>query len=227
MNLIDHISKITLFRGLPLNQLEAVARIAEENPWEKGKIIFSDNEQGMGFYAVIQGRVKIYKLASDGREQTLHILHPPEIFGEVPVFAGKNFPAWAETMEKSRILFFPRDAIISLIEKNPSIALNMLAELSIRLRRFTYLIDDLSLKEVPGRLAAYLLYTSEKGNESDMLELSITKGQLAGLLGTIPETLSRILTRMAVSGLIQTDGRRIQILNRDGLEELANGSVRL
>jgi len=104
----------------------------------------------------------------------------------------------------------------------------MLAVLSNRLRRFTSLIEDLSLKEVPGRLAAYLLYLSQIQQSDDDLSLGISKGQLSSLLGTVPETLSRILTRMTKAGLIQLEGpRRIRILNRSALEELAGGETHL
>jgi CRP/FNR family transcriptional regulator len=97
----------------------------------------------------------------------------------------------------------------------------MLGMLSKRLRQFTVKVEHLSLKEVPGRLADYLLNLSdEKGGESPV-DLKISKQQLASLLGTIPETLSRILTRMTKQGLIQVDGPRIEIIDREGLEELA------
>ena len=201
--------------------------IAVENSYMKGENIFSEDEQATGFYVVVSGRVKIFKLSSEGREQILHIFGPGEVFGEVPVFAGKKYPASADAMEKSRILFFPRDSLIRLIEKNPTIALNMLAVLSMRLRRFTSMIDDLSLREVPGRLAKHLLFLSEQRQNSHELELNITKGQLASLLGTIPETLSRILTRMAEQGIIESDGRKIRILERDIIEELAEGLIKL
>jgi CRP/FNR family transcriptional regulator len=126
------------------------------------------------------------------------------------------------------LFFFPRTAFIDLIKKNPSLAMNMLAMLSRRLRRFTALVEDLSLKEVPGRLSAYLLYLSETKNREDNLTLDISKAQLASLLGTIPETLSRILARMSGEELIESDGHRtIRILDRDGLEELASGERRL
>jgi CRP/FNR family transcriptional regulator len=103
----------------------------------------------------------------------------------------------------------------------------MLAVLSQRLRRFTTLVEDLSLKEVPGRLAAHLLYLSEREKGSSDLALDISKTQLASLLGTIPETLSRILARMTREKLIKSTGRRYQILDRKGLEDLATGERRL
>ena len=124
-------------------------------------------------------------------------------------------------------MFFPRAAFVDLIRNDPSLALNMLAVLSQRLRRFTMLVEDLSLKEVPGRLAAYLLYLSEREKGSADLAMDISKTQLASLLGTIPETLSRILSRMTRERLIQSSGRRYQILDRKGLEDLAGGERRL
>ena len=103
----------------------------------------------------------------------------------------------------------------------------MLAFLSRRLRKLASLVEDLSLKAVPGRLAAYLLYLSDRDGGADILELDISKNQLASLLGTIPETLSRILKRMDKDKLIKTSSRRIHILDRQGLLELAYGKKRL
>jgi CRP/FNR family transcriptional regulator len=99
----------------------------------------------------------------------------------------------------------------------------MLAVLSWRLRKFAALVEDLSLKEVPGRLAAYLLYLSRRESGKAEFDLDISKGQLASILGTIPETLSRILGKMGRQGLISSKGSRIRILNRTTLEEIADG----
>lgn len=221
------ISTIPLFRDLPEDQRADLAEIVQDTTSERGRIIFSEGDKGSGFYVIVSGRVKIYKLSTEGREQTLHIFETGEMFGEVPVFSGQNFPANAEAMEKSRLFYISRDAFIALIKKNPAIALNMLAILSMRLRRFTMLIEDLSLKEVPGRLAAYLLYLSGQKSGSDELELAITKSQLASLLGTVPETLSRILAKMTGEGLIESEGSRIRIRDPEALEELATGLSRL
>ena len=221
MGITEQISSIPLFQGLPEKHIEDLAMIVVDQVFRRGQVIFSEGDEGTGFYVVIWGRVKIFKLSPEGKEQILHIFGPSEPFGEVPVFTGQHFPASAETMEESRIFYFPRDSFIGLIEKNPSLALNMLAVLSRRLQRFTRLIDDLSLKEVPGRLASYLLYMCEQKRGLNDLELNITKSQLASLLGTIPETLSRILGRMSKQGLIESHGPHIKILDRQGLEDLA------
>jgi CRP/FNR family transcriptional regulator len=222
-----HIAAIPLFEGLSHKQYDGLAAIAVEHSYKRGETIFSEGDEGIGFYVLISGKVKIFKLSPDGKEQILHVFGPGEPFGEASVFAGQRFPANAETLEKSRILFFPRDAFITLIKEDPSLALNMLAILSRRLRKFTLLVEDLSLKEVPGRLAAYLLYVSEQKDGAADLTLDIAKGQLASLLGTIPETLSRIFTKMVRHGLIQSKGPRIKILDRRGMEELAQAERRL
>ena len=221
MEIVKHIASIPLFEDLPKEQQEDLAMIVVDQVFKRGQTIFTEGDDATGFYVGVTGRVKIYKLSFEGKEQILHIFGPGEPFGEVPVFTGQNFPANAQAMDESRIFFFPRESFIELIKNNPSIALNMLAVLSMRLRRFTHLIDDLSLKEVPGRLSAYLLYLSEQEKGTTDLELTITKSQLASLLGTIPETLSRIFGKMSKQGLIELDGPRIRILDRQGLEDLA------
>lgn len=225
---IAQIAAIPLFQGLPGAQLEDLKAIVGEHDFRRGDIIFSEGEEATGFYVVTAGRVKIFKLSLEGKEQTLHLLGPGEPFGEVPVFAGKRFPATAEALEETRVLYFPRNAFVELIQKNPALALNMLAVLSLRLHKFTVLVEDLSLKEVPGRLAAYLLYLSEQQQGAASLALGISKAQLASLLGTIPETLSRIITRMTKEQIIASEGpASLRIVDRDILEKLASGELRL
>ncbi len=216
------ILQIPIFSGLSDHYLQEIENIAVEKHFNRGDIIFSEGDYGDGFYVVIDGQVKIHKLSMDGKEKILHIFGPGEPFGEVPVFTGKAFPANAESLSKSRLLFFPKDHFVALIMKNPSLALTMLGVLSMRLREFTVQIEHLALKEVPGRIASYLLYVSEEQESSNSIELEISKGQLASLLGTIPETLSRIFSKMSSQGLIEVEGRTIWLLDREGLTDLAD-----
>jgi CRP/FNR family transcriptional regulator, dissimilatory nitrate respiration regulator len=224
---VKHIEAIPLFEGLSSDQHAELGSIAVEKSFDRGETIFLEGEPGTGFYVAISGQVKIFKLSTEGKEQILHIFGPGEPFGEVPVFEGKNFPAHALAMQDTRALFFPRNELIDLIKRNPNLSLSMLAVLSRRLRKFTMLVDDLSLKEVPARLAAHLLLLSKGSDEADALVLDIPKGQLAALLGTIPETLSRIFKRMGQQRLIQSNGPKITILDRTALEDLAGGVRRL
>lgn len=227
MKLTDIISTITLFKGLPEPHLEKLSDILVDQTFNRSITIFSEGDEANGFYAVVSGRIKIFKISPDGKEQIIHIFGPGNIFGEVPMFAGGHFPAYAETIERSRVFFFPRNAFIELIKREPYLAMNMLAELSKKLRQLTRLVEELSLKEVPGRLAAYLLLLNEKMGGQNVIELDITKTQLAGLLGTIPETLSRILGRMVNQGIIEVSGKTIKILNLRALTEMSEGGKNL
>ena len=218
-NTKEIISASILFSGLSDAELDKVTAIAILKSFARSESIFFEGDEGDGFYMVAEGRVKIFKMSLDGKEQILHIFGPGEPFGEVPIFHGQPFPANAMALVKSKLLFFPRTEFIELVTANPSLALNMLAMLSLRLRRFATQIENLSLKEVPGRLAAYLIYLGEEQGSSAQVTLDIPKGQLASLLGTIPETLSRIFAKMSEEGLIRVEGRTIYIDDLEGLQE--------
>ncbi len=213
----DIIRSTSLFEGLSGEEIETIAKLIFEKKYGKGETIFFEGDEADGFYIVSSGQIKVFKINPMGKEHILHIFGPGEPVGEVPVFSRQPFPANAEALEKSSTLFFPRKDFVALIEKNPSIALNMLAVLSRRLRQFATQIENLSLKEVPARLAGYLLYIAKEQENEGVVKLPVSKGQLASLLGTIPETLSRIFARMSDEGLIQVEGRSITILDRQGL----------
>ncbi|MGD9213043.1 MAG: Crp/Fnr family transcriptional regulator [Desulfobacteraceae bacterium] len=215
------IAAAPLFNGLSQEQLAEIKSIAVDRFYAKGESIFMEGDEGEGFYIVAQGTIKIFKVSLEGKEQILHIYGPGHPFGEVPVFSGQKFPANALSLTQSHLLFFPRIAFVDLISTHPSLALNMLAVLSMRLREFTIQIENLSLKEVPGRLASYLRYLATEQNRRDKVLLPISKGQLASLLGTIPETLSRIFTKMSQQGIISVKGSEILLINHAGLEELS------
>lgn len=225
-NLHGIMANTPLFGGLSEEQLSQIGTIAQEKPFKRSQPIFWEGDPGIGFYVVMSGKVKVYKTSSEGKEQILHIYGPGHPIGEVPVFSGSRFPANAMAIEKSRMLFFPRKDFVDLITTHPSLALNMLAVLSLRLRQFTVQIENLSLKEVPARLASYLIFLSKEQDSADVVTLPISKGQLASLLGTIPETLSRIFSKMSLQGLITVNGSQIALINRDGIEDLSvNGRL--
>lgn len=223
MAIIDLIRNIPLFDGLPAKQLTELTGIIVEQKYERKEVVFSEGDEASGFYVLISGRIKIFKLSLEGKEQILHFIEPGEPFAEVAMFPGSDYPAHAEAVKESHAIFFPRVAFEKLIKKNPDLAMNMLAILSLRLKYFSRLVEDLSLKEVPQRLAAYLLYLGGSDKGVLPVDLDISKGQLASLLGTIPETLSRILNKMVSQGLIEVSGRTMKLLKRDILESLASG----
>jgi len=219
--ILNIISTIPLFNGLPTDQIVAIKKIAVEKHINKGEIIVSEGDEGDGFFVIAEGRVKVFKVSTEGKEQILHIFGPGQPFGEVPVFAGQKFPANAQAIDPTKVLFFPRASIVNLISANPSLALNMLAIMSKKLRQFSVQIENLSLKEMPARLASYLIFLADEQNKDDVVTLKISKGQLASTLGTIPETLSRAFAKLSGQKLINVEGKKITLLNRRGVEDLA------
>ncbi|MGK7902703.1 MAG: Crp/Fnr family transcriptional regulator [Hormoscilla sp.] len=218
----EFMAGIQLWQGLPPDQLDALANISIARTYAKGEMIFAQGDRGTGFFVVRSGRVKVFKLSVEGKEQILHLFGPCEHFAEVAAFDGQCFPAYAAALDQTKLLFFPRTSFLHLLEQYPAIAINMLAIFSRHLRRFAQLIEDLSFKEVPGRLAAYLLFLGDRA-DGDEIKLDMTKSQLAALLGTIPETLSRVFAKLSQSGIIDINGSRITLLNREQLQVLAEG----
>ena len=219
--IVNQIGSIPIFKGLDEDQFTQVISIAERRNYRKGEIIFQEGDAGNGFYLVESGKVKIYKLSFEGKEHILHIYGPGKPFGEVPVFEGHNFPAHAQAMVKTSAIFFPREDFVALIMENPSLAMNMLAALSMRLREFTIMVENLALKEVPARLASYLLVLAKEHQGRSRMELPVSKSQIAGLLGTTPETISRAFAGMIQSGLINMEKKEIRLLDREGLTILS------
>lgn len=185
-------------------------------------MIFHEGDKANGFYMVEKGKIKVFKLSFEGKEQILHIYGPGHSFGEVPVYAGKNFPASSMALEASVILFLPRDKFVDLIAQSPDLSMNLLADLSKRLREFTVQIENLSLKEVPARLAAYVVTLSKEQENQSKVTLPISKAQLANLIGTTPETVSRILKKMTDLDYIVVDKKEIAIQNYEQLVDLSD-----
>ncbi|NEQ44488.1 MAG: Crp/Fnr family transcriptional regulator [Leptolyngbya sp. SIOISBB] len=220
--LLTFLSVTQIFEGLPSEQLAAIAQLARRASYTKGEIVFHQGDEGEGFYLVRSGRVKVFKLSKNGKEQILHIFGEGDHIAEVPAFDGKPFPASAEALEPTEVLFFPRQFFLTLLEQNPALAINMLKSFARHMRRFSQLVDNLSLREVPGRLATYLLQLSAQSGDADIVTLDLNKGQLAAMLGTIPETLSRVLYKLSREGAIAVEGNTIQILNRERLQQLSS-----
>lgn len=208
------------FSELEDADLHDLAVATAVHAYDEAEAIFHNNDKADGFYAVVQGEVEVFRSAPSGREQTLHILGPGELCGEVPVFHGGRYPASARARAASRALFIPSDDFYALSLERPQILMEMLAMLSLRLRRFAGLICDLSLKDVAARLAGYLL---ELPVVSGRIKLDCPKNELASRLGTIPETLSRSLGRLRAAGAIEQKGEHLRIVSREKLQALAGG----
>ncbi|MFP4128179.1 MAG: Crp/Fnr family transcriptional regulator [Desulfonatronovibrio sp.] len=222
----NNIQNLSVFSTLSPDYLRKLENIAQIRKYPAGKTIFMENDPGTGFYGILEGKIKIYKSSPLGKEHILHIFGPGEIFAEVAVFAGRNFPASAMVLEESSLAFFPRERFRALLAENPDLSMALLGLMSMRLRQMVGKVEELSLKEVPARLAAYLLLIRENSSR-DRFDLDVNKTQLASLLGTVPETLSRVIRRMKEEGFIEIKGKQLKLLDVPGLEDLAAGELRL
>lgn len=213
------LAKCPLFADLSdkdRGRLASFARVRDHAP---GELLFAQGEPAEGFHVILSGRVKVYRVARDGREQVLHLLESGSPCGEVPVFHGGRFPASAAAVGQTRTLYVPGADFLHVAEERPGILLEMLAVLSMRLRGFVTLIDDLALKEVSARLAKYLLDRARGG----VVELDTSKAVLASRLGTIAATLSRTLGKMQDRGVVSVKGPRIRVTDEETLRQLASG----
>lgn len=213
---------IPLFSGLDADELQSINGIAARRNYRKGELIFSEGDPAEGLFVVESGRVKIFKLSPEGKEHVLHIFGPGKMFAEAAMFSGKTYPAFAEALVGSKVVFIPKGDFLELIKESPALSLKMLATLSLRLRIFTDIIEDLSLKEVSARMAKYLLDLSVKSGDNTF-QLDTKKSDLALRLGTTGETLSRTLRKFKDKGIVDIRGKEVSILRKDALQEISAG----
>ena len=219
MNYRQILKNVPLFAGLNESDLDDLMAIVRINEHPRGELLFSDGEEAAGFFIVLDGKVKVYKLSPEGKERILHVIHPGGTFAEAAIFGEGLYPAYAEPLQASKLLFLPKDAFLALLRDNSRVSINMIAGLSKFLRQFANQIEDLTFKDVPSRLARYLMDLSRGTKQTVMLPIS--KSQLASNLGTVSETLSRTLRKLSEEDLISVSGKTVEIIDFDRLEELA------
>lgn len=233
------LKKIFLFSELSHEDLETVRKIARIKTYQKGDIIFFDTEPYIGFYIVINGMVKIYKISKDGREHIVHLVDKLNTFAEVPLFenAGEilekdfSYPANAMAIEdNTEVMLMPARPFIQLIESSPKLSMRMISGFAKRLRHLNNHIEIITLKDVTKRVADYLLNEYKRNQKKaglhkqdpNIIKLKISKNDLASYLGTILETLSRTFKKLQDENIIEVEGKNITVNNFQKLKELAN-----
>ncbi len=222
MKIEEHLKKIHFGMGLNEGELTDLARVAVPRSAKKGEMLFLEGDRAGGFFLLLSGQVRIFKSSPDGKEYTIHIINPGHIFAEVAAFENSPFPANGAALEDSEIAFFPKEAFFDLIRKSPQISLKIISSLSSFLRDYNRQVENLSLKEVPARIASFLITEAGKAGR-DRVHLKSSKTEWARTLGTISETLSRALRKMSDEGIIAVDGREIVILEPERLRNIADG----
>lgn len=212
---------IPLFQGLPEEQVKRLAESGRYKNFKSGELIAGEEEKVKALFLVVWGKVKIFR--GSEKEQTIYLFGPGELFC-LTSLADEPFPASAMALDDTRVLVLPSDMLEDMAKREPSLLFNMLITLIRRLKESMHLIELLSLKEIPQRLASFLLHSLALQGGGDVLALTISQRELAKILGTTPETLSRVLKKMGSDGMIAVKGRSIRMRDRAALERLSEGT---
>ena len=195
-----------------VNIERAIKDIGRLKKYRKNELLFSAQQKADGLYYVQSGEIRVFKMDEQGREVEVVRLAPGDFLGEAILFVSSVFPFFAQAVKDSQVLFFEKNKIFKKIDKEPSIAkffLNLLARKCVILNRR---IETLDLQTVRQRLIQYLLLNCS-GEQQCKVELKIKKVELAKILGTISETLSRNLKQLQDEGLIEVEGNKIHVKN--------------
>ncbi len=216
---------IPLFSELSIQQLRSLTSVSKLKRFPKHSVLFREGDFYTGFFVLLKGMVKVFKITPQGKESVVHIVRPFSAFADIPLFEGGNYPLDAEALEDSLALFIPKENILELISKEPDISLKMLAGFAKRLKSLVNQIEDISSKEVHNRLAKYLLQGILASKTEQLAEpfikLTVPKSTIAAYLGTVTETLSRALRKLQNEKVIRVSGKNIFVIDFKRLKELA------
>ena len=226
------LKNVHLFSDLNEDDLDKIYSRCDIRTYNKGEIIFFDSEPYQGFYIVVEGGVKIFKISKDGREHILYFIYPFNIFAEVPLLEQYekiindefSYPANSMAMTDNTKLILIRSSVFyNFVEKNGKVCLKMLSSLAKKLRHLNNHIETIT-QDVPKRLAKYILSEHNKNpiKQNSSIELTISKHDLASYLGTIDETLSRVLKKFQDEKLIVVKGKKILIKDKQALVKISS-----
>lgn len=215
--IVATLRKSRMFSDLSTDDIEAIAEGCAVRTLAKDETLFREGEKADGFYVAQTGRISIYRLTPDGREQIICVFEPPESFAEVVMSTLETYPANAMALESSRVIVIHKKHFRELVCQKPGLALHMLASMSLHLKHLVQTIHDIKGKQIEGRLAEWLLRHSPESDAASPFTLPVSKKVLAAQLGVTSETFSRTLARFRREGLIEVAGPRLKLLDRPGL----------
>ncbi len=215
---VEFIKSIPYFSGLGQEGLDSIRKRLFEKKAERGEMLLFEDEPADNLYFVVDGVVKAFKTSADGKEQILQIIRPGESFNDVPVFSGGLNLASAEAMGPVVLYMMKKSELEKIIYDYPQVALNVVQILSQRVRHLVSLVEDLSFRNVTGRVARVLLeYAGDGAGEKPRL----TQQEMAAMIGTAREMVGRALKTLEAEGSIRMERNRIVITNPDTLRKMA------
>lgn len=221
----ESIKKLPPFTELSIEELRKITSITKLEKFSKAQLLFSEGDRYTGFYILLKGSVKVFRFSAEGKESIFHLIKPFDSFGDIALFEGGYYAVNAQATSDSVLLFIPRREFLNLLKKDPHLSLKMLESFAKRLRELTNKIEELTTKDIIGRLASFLIDEIKKNGTEKLpepfLKLSVPKKNVAAYLGTITETLSRTFKKLQNEKIIRVSGKNIFIVNLQKLRQLA------
>lgn len=206
MDTVSFLRQIPLFSNLEDEMLGKLAARCVSRDVSAGVVLFTTGEEYRGVYMIESGRIRVYRISSDGREQVLHIEGAGRMVAELPLFDGGPYPASAITLEESRLVFLPQADFEQAYRTNPDFAHSIIQSLGKRLRHFVHVTETLAFRDVASRLALLLAgYAERRGRttpEGLELLLARTQEEIALEIGAARESVSRAFKQLQTKGLI-------------------------
>ncbi|MEW9123356.1 MAG: Crp/Fnr family transcriptional regulator [Thermotaleaceae bacterium] len=216
------IKHVPIFSQLEQSALEKIASITVERKYRKGTIIFMEGDKGEALYFIKSGKVKISKNSNDGRELILNIYGSGDVFAEVTLFNDVMYPATAEVMEDAVVGIIMNTDLEALVRHNADLALQIIKILNKRLYMSQMKLKQMALSDTYVRTAEVLIkLAKDHGVEKDgiiELRLNLSRQELANMIGTARETVSRALSQFKKEGSIEISGKKIIIQNMEKLK---------
>lgn len=217
----------SVFCALEGDHLDFLDREKVVYEYDRGQALFYEGHHATAVYSIYSGRVRLFKVGRKDEETTIRLLGPGDIVGYRALLADEPFAATAEAVVPSTVCVISRDTILALLRQSPNLALEMLARLSRELRTSEDQMIAFLQESVRQRTARLLLWLAEKGEKGDnsaALDVPLRRKELAQMVGTTPETLSRTLHQFADSGFIELTRTKILINKILPLKRLARVS---
>jgi len=215
---LEVMRSVPYFAHLDAAAMEAVAGKATRRRYSRGELIFLEGDPCAGLHVIQEGRIKLYKVSLEGREQIVRLLGPGQFFNEVAVFDRGSNPVSATAVLDSTVWVVDCGAMVDLVATHQALAAAIIENLASRSRHLLSLVEDLSLRTVSARLAKLLLTRARSEAEAPQ---PMTQQEMAAQLGTVREMVGRVLRTFEDEGLIRFDRHRLVILDQEGLEKEA------
>jgi CRP/FNR family transcriptional regulator len=218
------LGKISLFSTLTAAELKELAPYLTATSVRKKDVIFSEGESSDWLYIVTEGKVKITKLSQDGKEIILEVIHPMDFFGGLAVIRGFPYPANAVAMEDSKLLKISRSNLMRVLDRFPNLMYCMAQQVGDRMKESHETLKNIALERVEARIASLLLKLSDKtGSKTPdgvVIDMKLTKQDIAEMVGTTVETSIRTMSKLKKMGVVAEKDARIVIKNVEKLKSL-------